>query len=172
MERAASFTAVPGWGGFVIGLTALVAGAAAHGRSLESQFYVWLVEGLLAIAIGICAMHRKSHRIAVPLSSRAGKRALLSFAPPLVAGVVLTCTLFRQHQLMIIAGLWLLLYGVAVTTAGAFSVRIVPVMGICFMVLGAAAAAAPPEWGNLFMVGGFGFLHIGFGYVIARRHGG
>jgi hypothetical protein len=172
MERASAFTAVPGWGGVFIGITAVAAGLAAAGHPLRDQFFIWLVEGLFAIAIGVAALRWKSHRIALPLATRPAKRALLSFAPPLLAGAVLSFALYRLNELAIIAGLWLLLYGVAVTTAGAFSVRIVPVMGICFIILGTLAVIAPAQWGNWFMTGGFGLLHIGFGYVIARRYGG
>jgi hypothetical protein len=172
MERASAFTAVPGWGGVVIGCTALIAGAVASQRSLTGQFWVWLLEGVVAVIIGIAALRWKSERVAIPLGSSTARRALLSFAPPLAAGGVLTVALYGIHQLGLVAALWLLLYGVAVTTAGTFSVRIVPVMGICFMILGAAAALVPAHWSNWFLTGGFGVLHIGFGYVIARRHGG
>lgn len=172
MERASAFTAVPGWGGVVIGFTALIAGAIASHKSLAGQFWVWLAEALVAGIIGIAALRWKSERVAMPLASRPARRALLSFAPPLAAGGVLTAALFGIHQLGLVAALWLLLYGVAVTTAGAFSVRIVPVMGICFMALGTIAALVPVHWSNWFLTGGFGVLHIGFGYVIARRYGG
>jgi MFS family permease len=172
MERASAFTAVPGWGGVAIGITALLAGAIASQESLRGQFWVWLAEGVVAVVIGIAAVRWKSERVALPLGSRPARRALLSFAPPLLAGGVLTVALYGINQLALVAALWLLLYGVAVTTAGAFSVRIVPVMGICFMALGAMAALVPAHWSNWFMTGGFGVLHIGFGYVIARRYGG
>lgn len=172
MERASAFTAVPGWGGVAIGFTALVAALLAAGHDEVSQFFIWTKEGLLALALGIVALRWKSRRIALPLASRPAKRALLSFAPPLLAGAVLTLALFRMNQFGPIAGLWLLLYGVAVCTAGAFSVRIVPVMGMCFMVLGSIAVLAPAAWGNWFLMGGFGAVHVGFGFVIARRHGG
>ena len=49
MERASAFTAVPGWGGVAIGLTALFAGTMAAGHTLDQQFFVWLIEALLAI---------------------------------------------------------------------------------------------------------------------------
>jgi hypothetical protein len=69
-------------------------------------------------------------------------------------------------------GLWLLLYGTAVTTAGAFSIRVVPIMGLCLMGIGAAALVVAPTGGNLFMAVGFGVVQIGFGLLIARRYGG
>ena len=69
-------------------------------------------------------------------------------------------------------GVWLLLYGTGVTTAGAFSIRIVPVMGLCMMAVGAAALWSAPWGGDLFMALGFGVVQIAFGLVIARRYGG
>lgn len=81
MENAASFTAVPGWGGVVIGASALVAGMVAMGRSLSQQFSVWLVEAMLALLMGVMFLRWKSKRVAMPLKSNPARRALLSFVP-------------------------------------------------------------------------------------------
>ena len=172
MERTASFTAVPGWGGVLIGLTALLAGGISFGQPLRAQFTVWLIEGLLALAIAGWTVRAKSQRLMLSLGSKPARRALLSFVPPLAAGAVLTAVLYRSHMLGIAPGLWLLLYGAAVVTGGAFSVRIVPVMGICFMFLGVLSLLAPVSWGDGFLTMGFGITHIVFGIVIARRYGG
>lgn len=172
MERAASFTAVPGWGGVLIGITALAAGAGSIGHTERVQFSIWLVEALLALVVGGVAVRLKSNRLCLSLQSRAARRALLSFMPPLLAGAILTAVLYRLSIFGVLPGLWLLLYGAAVVTGGAFSVRIVPVMGLCFMFVGAASLAAPAGWGNGFLMLGFGGLHVAFGAVIARRHGG
>jgi MFS family permease len=172
MERAAAFTAVPGWGGVAIGFTALVAGWIAQHYPPDAQFWIWLGEGLLAAALGIAALRRKSKRIASPLSSRSARRALLSFATPLLAATMLTVALFRFAQIGLFAGVWLLLYGVAVVTAGAFSVRIVPVMGFGFLLLGSLALLTPSAFANAWMMLGFGGLHVLFGFLIARKHGG
>jgi hypothetical protein len=67
---------------------------------------------------------------------------------------------------------WLLLYGIAVVQAGALSVRIVPAMGVVFVVLGAIALPTPWLWANVLLTTGFGVAHIVFGAFIARRHGG
>lgn len=179
MEEAGSFTAVPGVGMVAIGLTALAAAALAS-RSLRPSTWLalWLVEGALALSIAAFTMARKARQGSipstdiVPLFSGPGRRFALSFAPPLLAGAVITAILFRAGALEPIAGTWLLLYGTAVATGGAFSIRVVPVMGLCFMMLGAATLFAPPAWTNVALAAGFGGIHLVFGLLIARRHGG
>jgi uncharacterized membrane protein YjfL (UPF0719 family) len=172
MERAASFTAVPGLGGVLIGATALVAGGIAAGHPLSQQSRIWCTEAILALLVAYVAVRRKSKRLSMSLQTRAARRALLSFMPPLLAGAVLTAALARSGAFGVLPALWLLLYGAAVVTGGAFSVRIVPVMGLCFMLAGACAACCPAAWGNTFLMFGFGGLHVVFGAVIGRRHGG
>ncbi len=173
MERAGSFTAVPGWGGFSIGLSALLAALiASRQSSIEGWLGTWLVEGILAIAIGALSMKRKANLAQVPVLSGPARRFVLSFAPPLLVGALLTLVLYRAGLYAAIPGTWLVLYGTGIVTGGAFSVRVVPVMGLCFMALGAVALFCPLQWGNWFLIGGFGGLHLVFGLIIARRFGG
>ncbi|MCH8812243.1 MAG: hypothetical protein IID07_10450 [Gemmatimonadetes bacterium] len=173
MEHGAAFTAVPGWGGVGMGVTALAAAMLASGQpTAEGWLLVWILEAVLAVAIGTVAIHRKARRAHLPVLSGAGRKFFLSFLPPALAGVVLTVVLWQAGAESLLPGVWLLLYGAAVVTAGTFSVKIVPVMGICFMVLGVFALLAMPGARDLSMAVGFGGLQIVFGVTIARRHGG
>lgn len=173
MERAGSFTAVPGWGTVVVGVTALAATWLALRQEFAAEWLVvWLGEAVIGVTVGVAAMIRKSRAANDPLLSGPGRRFGLSFLPPIVVGALLTIALYRAQLFALMPGTWLLLYGTAVASAGAFSVRIVPLMGVCFIVLGAAALFVPtPVW-PWFMAAGFGGLHIIFGLIIARRHGG
>jgi hypothetical protein len=173
MERAGAFTSVPGWGGIGVGVTALTAAVlAAHQPTVELWLATWLAEATVALVIGGWALARKAHAANDPILSGPARRFALSFLPPMVAGGVLTVALYRAGVPHALPGAWLMLYGAGVATAGAFSVRIVPVMGLCFMLIGAVALFGPAAWGNWCMAAGFGALHVVFGGVIARRHGG
>jgi hypothetical protein len=173
MERAAAFTAVPGVGGIAVGLTALVAAVvAARTASLGAWLAVWLVEGALAGLIGLAATAYKARRVHMPLLSGPGQKFLLGLAPPLFAGGLLTLALFDAGLGAVLPGTWMLLYGVGMLTGGAASVRVVPLMGLCFMAVGACALLAPPEWGNLLLGAGFGGVHIVFGTIITVKYGG
>ena len=173
MERAGSFTAVPGWGHVGMGLAALIAAhLAAHQPTHLSWLATWLGTAAIAAAIGLATMHRKAHTANLSLISGVGRKFMLSLCPPMLAGVPLTLVFYRFGAVDSLPGLWLLLYGTGIVTAGAFSIRIVPMMGLCFTTLGILALFTPPSWGNTFMAAGFGGLHIIFGMVIARRYGG
>jgi len=173
MERAAEFTAVPGWGGVAMGITALAASfVAARQSSPRAWLAVWLVEAFVAVAIAAPAAATKARRANSTLLSGPGRKFLLSFAPPIIVGGLLTFALYAAGAASVLPGVWLLLYGTAIVTGGAFSVRIVPVMGFCLMILGAASLIAPAAWGDAFMAAGFGALQIGFGIWIARHYGG
>ncbi|MBL8986806.1 MAG: hypothetical protein SFV24_25040 [Gemmatimonadales bacterium] len=173
MARAATVTSVPGWGGAAMGLTAVVAAWVAARQATPAEWLaVWLGEAVIALGIGGVSMVRKAGATGSSLQTRAGRLFAGAFAPPILAGAVLTAVCYRAGLTTLLPGVWLLLYGTAVTVAGAFSVRAVPIMGGCFMVLGAVAFALPPSAGNLMMAVGFGGLQVVFGILIARRHGG
>ncbi len=172
MERAATFTAVPGWGGVMIGVTALAATLAAGSPDGDRWLKVWLGEALLAIAIGLTAILRKARVNGTSLSTAPARRFALAYLPPMAAGAVLTVVFARLGRIESLPGCWLLLYGVALTTGGSFSVPVVPVMGLVFMALGAIASLGPADWAPWLMAAGFGGVHIGFGLIIARRFGG
>lgn len=173
MERASSFTAVSGWGGVAMGITALGAAAiAARQPSSLSWLLTWLAEAVIGLSIALFTTSTKARRANLSMLSGPGRKFVLSLAPPLAVGALLTLILFRAELLWAIPGVWLLLYGTGVVTGGAFSVRIVPLMGLCFMVLGTVALFSPINWGNIFLAAGFGGLHIIFGTGIARNYGG
>jgi len=173
MERAGSFTAVPGWGGAAIGFTALAAAAvASHQATAPRWIFVWLAEAALAMVLAVLAVAQKAHAARVPLFSGPGRKFALGFAPPMIVGALLTAALYRDGDLRLLPAMWLLLYGTAVASGGAFSVRVVPIMGVCFIALGAAALVSPASWGNGYMMGGFGGLQILFGLIIAQKYGG
>jgi len=173
MDLAGRFTAVPGWGGVAMGVTALAAAWIAHRQTTREAWLVaWMAEAVLALGIAGAAMVLKAHAAQVSLLSGPARKFAMSFAPPLVVGALLTAVLYQRGDTDPLPGVWLLLYGTAVMAGGAFSVRVIPMMGICLMALGAAALFSPAAWGDLFMAAGFGLMQIVFGVVIARKYGG
>jgi hypothetical protein len=173
MERAATFTAVSGWAEIGIGVLALGAGVlAARQATVEAWLTVWIVTAAISLAVGAWAISRKAQAAGLRLLAAPVRLRAVSFAVPVVAAAALTVALYRADAAAIIPGMWLLLYGTALITGGMLSVRVLPVMGVCFMGMGAAALMTPASWDTWWMASGFGGLHILFGAVIVRRHGG
>lgn len=173
MERAGTFTAVSGWGEVVIGLTALpVAWLAARQRTPAGWVAIWVAEAVFGVVLAIAFTAAKARATGVPLRSEPVRKLVLSFSPPVLAGAAITAVFVDRGLVALLPGIWMLLYGAGVITAGTFSVPALPVMGAAFMTLGGLALFAPASWGTPLLAAGFGLLHVGFGYFIARRHGG
>ena len=173
MERATAFTGISGWGQVAIGFTAIAsASISAQQKTFEAWLAVWMAEAVIALLIAGWSIDRKARAAKMPLLSGPGRKVAFSLSPPIFAGAIVTVVLYRAGLTNAIPGLWLLLYGTGVLTGGMFSVSVVPIMGLCFMALGAAAFFAPAEYANWLMAAGFGGLHIVFGVIIARRYGG
>src|SRR2546423_11600305 len=172
MERASAFTAVPGWGQVVIGITAIAGTCLAARQSTPKAWLaVWLAESIISLLIAGWLMDRKARALNMPLFSGPGRKVVFSLSPPMIVGTLLTAVLFRAGLLQIIPGMWLLLYGTGVVTGGMFSGKVVPVMGLCFMFFGGMTVFIP-AFSNYLMAAGFGGLHIIFGLIIARKYGG
>lgn len=173
MEAAGTFTAVSGWGQVVVGATAVVAALVAqlfgHGKD---WVIVWAAEAFLALLISVWFMYNKARSASLPLLTGTARKLLFSFTPIFVVGMVVTFAFMQRGLYELLPAVWMLLYGSGVVAAGAFSVRIIPVMGAAFIVVGAGALFAPATWSAALMILSFGVLHMAFGVLIARRHGG
>ena len=173
MERSASFTHVSGMGGVATGLIGLGAAALAAGASSQAAWLgIWLGAAALSFLVSLPLTARKSRAEGVSLLSGPARRFAWSMIPALLAGAALTGGLVRAGSFDLLPATWLLLYGASVVTGGSHSVRPVPLMGAGFMLAGALALVSPPAWGDAFMAAAFGGLHIVFGIVIWRKHGG
>jgi hypothetical protein len=172
MEAAGTFTAVSGWGQVAIGLTAVGAALVAdRQQDPVSWVLVWTAEAILAGIVAVWFMYHKAKSASLPLLTGSARKLLFSFSPVFVVGMVVTMAFLQRGMVSLLPGVWMLLYGTGVVAAGAFSVRIVPVMGAAFIGTGTLALFTP-AWNTELMMTGFGLLHVVFGFLIARRHGG
>jgi hypothetical protein len=172
MEQASS-TSLSGTGLALIGVAATAAGFLCHAEVASQHWLaVWMIAASVSLLIGVISTVWKARVTRQPLVSATMRKFALSFAPPILAGAVLTVALMGTSSAPLLPGLWLLLYGAAVTAGGAFSIPPVPIMGLVFISLGVVAVAGPATWSELLLIAGFGGVHLVFGTVIARRHGG
>jgi hypothetical protein len=172
MERSSAFTATSGGGQILMGATAIAAADIAARQPTSGKWLaVWLAEAALAVTIALVAMSRKARRGGLPLTSGPGRKFALGFLPCVVVAILLTIAFTHLGLTPLMPALWLLLYGAGVITGGAFSIPLLPAMGTSFLAVGTLALFLPAR-GDAFMALGFGGLHILFGFLIARKHGG
>jgi hypothetical protein len=172
MARSATFTAVPGHGGIVMGVIGIAAAAVAS-QTADPQAWltVWLLAAVVAVGIGLAAMQVKARRHQVAVWSASGRRFAQGFVPALAGGAVITAALVRAGTFDLRPSVWLLLYGAGILAGATASVPILTWLGAALMGLGAAASLVG-RFGDLWLAVGFGGLHIVFGFIIARKHGG
>ena len=180
MKRSHAVTSVSGVGVMAMGAVALLgAYLAPLLGNAEGRMYGWLMVAILGCCIGVVSIWYQSGGQGPVTRLRAGRRFGLSLAPPIVAGCVLTYVFLQIGYFDIMPGIWMLCYGAGIMTAGAFSIRLIPIMGMVFMLLGTIGLYLPsdwfqPVWQHLalvdFYLGAvFGGVHLLFGAIIALK---
>lgn len=156
-----------------MGLSAVAAAGVAHRQQTALAWLtVWMAEALLGTVIGAVFAARKARLLGSALLEGPGKRFVLAFLPSIFGAGSLTLYLWRAGTIGVAPPVWLLLYGCGIVAGGAHSVRLVPVLGVCFLGLGAMALFTPLSLGDVWLAAGFGGLQILFGCIIAIRYGG
>lgn len=183
MARSAPLTTISGWGTVGEGFIALGGACVAcwYG-SVDWWIYTWLAVACLGCLTGFATMAWKARRTQAPVFGVALKKFTMSLFPPIVAGMVLTEVFYERGLWELMPGTWLMLYGVGVVTGGAFSIKIIPLFGMCFILLAVGAfypvvpMASVLFWKfrvcDAFLAVGFGLFHILFGTIVALRYNG
>lgn len=166
MQRSSLFMPMPGWGIFAIGVIGSV--TALLTQSMEDMDWIiaWGLAAITALVIAIFTSSWQMRKIGHSIFIGSPRRFWLSLAPAFIAAGLLSVVFVGIGQQPLLASLWLLLYGVAVVSAGNHSVKQVSWMGYGFLLLGAVFLFLP--WPNLGMGLGFGGLHLLFGLLITR----
>jgi hypothetical protein len=110
MARSATFTAVPGKGGVVMGVVGLAAAAvASQVTDPLTWLTVWLLAAVIAVGAGLAMMQAKARRHQVAVWSGSGRRFAQGFVPALAGGAVITAALVRAGSFELLPAVWLLL---------------------------------------------------------------
>jgi hypothetical protein len=170
---AAGAFAVPGTAGIAMGAVGLAAAGVASIPALAGYWLIiWLAAATLGAGLGVVLIARHRSGTGLPLYRGPARRFVLCLCPALLAGGVLTAVLYQAGDARLLPGAWLLLYGSAVLSATMMTapamMRLVGTMGGLFVVCGALAFEVSPAWHNVILGGGFGVLHLVFGFLIGR----
>lgn len=133
---------------------------------------IWLMTAVVAGTIALFFMEAKARAQGLSLRRSVAYRFFLTIAPAFVAGGILTVALLPLVGRSVIAGVWLLLYGVGLAACGVFSIPVVLIAGFGFMGLGTVTFVAPDAWAPMMLALGFGAAHIALGIIIMRDYGG
>jgi hypothetical protein len=185
LAAAGHISTVPGKGLVLIGALTLAAVAVnsqftgapwdPHPGDLQGVtdgLLVWVVLLAMSLSAGSIAMRSKARRTKQAFWSPVLRKALWGYGAAMLLGAILTGALFEAGLLELLPEIWLGCYGVALVTAGGYSVSPVRWMGLCFLLAAAGAAVTPANYGLTWLALGFGWVHIAFGAYIAWRHDG
>lgn len=192
MERSSRFLSLSGIAGVVVGLIAIIGIATAYihlgisgtpayyqlivdvnGELHSSNFAFLLADVLLVLLFSLLAgsllARRKAKKMGLPFWDSTAKRLLINMAIPLVAGGIYCAILLYHNHIALIAPATLIFYGLALFNASKYTIDDIRYLGVLELLTGLLASYYL-DFGLLFWVFGFGFLHIIYGIVIYFKY--
>lgn len=137
---------------------------------------MWTTIGAIAVGQEMIFANRDARRKGIALYGRPGKLSALSLTPNIFIAIVLTIQLLIDADsetagrfVRYITPIWMMCYGTGVYAAGLFSVRLPRLLGISFIIMGAAGLLFFAKYGLVLVALSFGLLHIIFGMAVLNR---
>ena len=182
MERSTKYSTLSGLSGVLIGLVAIggvvlsrVIFAAPPTSVSHAQVAqmaaVWTAVLVIAVGIEFGANKRRAAGVGKQVFSPLGAHIILAALPGFLAAAALTAFFVTHGLLFSVWGVWMLCYGLAICAVGLFSVKPVSALGGAFVLAGAVTLLLPPAAQLPMMAATFGGFHIGYGVLMARKHG-
>jgi len=186
MERSTLYTALPGMEAILGGSLALagslasmkVLGSASFGevyklgeRAQWAFWAMWAGIAAVSVVVSVFLAMRELRRQGLPALPRPGRLVAFALTPSVLVACVVTIRILwnHPHAIEYLAPLWMMCYGTGVYGAGLFSLRMPRMLGMAFMVTGAAGLLFLPGWGVLLTGLSFGGYHIVFGMLVLRK---
>ncbi len=184
MERSSKFVSLSGWEGILAGTYALIGAYIANSiigfnpdgieysipsESLNSLIVLGVGILLISLITAIFFSWRKAGKKGVSSWNATSRRLLVSMAVPMGVGGVLIGILIGHGLLGLVAPMMLLFYGLALYSAGQYTVWEVKLLGAVQIALGLFGAFSV-EHGLLVWSIGFGGVHILYGIYMHIRY--
>lgn len=184
MERTTLYTLLPGLPAIVGGCLALagcVVSLVALGsfdfqkvtelpQSAQTGLLVlWAIIGALAVAMEVFWTRHAAKKLGISPTARPARFAALSLSPSVIVAIVLTARLLIDGHIGYIVPVWMMCYGTGLYAAGLFSVRMPRMLGLAFIVAGAAGLLFLAQFGVLLAAVAFGLFHVAFGFAVMKR---
>lgn len=138
-------------------------------NAIKQLFIIAAVVVLLSIITGIVLSSTKAKKLGENLWDVSSKRLVVQFSIPLISGGLFALALLYQGYYGLIAPVTLIFYGLACVNASKYTLGDVKYLGLTMIVLGLISTFFV-GYGLFFWAIGFGLCHIGYGYVMYRKH--
>jgi hypothetical protein len=182
MERSSKFLSLSGWAGIMAGVYAMA------GAWIASTYFDFnpdeivytsphqgkvvvlaLMVLLFALFTAVYFSWKKSAKQGQRIWNATSRRLIANMAVPLITGGTVILLLILKGLTGLMAPLSLLFYGLALYSAGNYTIMEVKLMGVVQIIMGVTALWFI-DYGLILWVAGFGVVHVLYGLYMYIRY--
>ncbi len=167
--RSRLYRNLPGASGITAGLLALFGGTLfgwTYGSAADfplAFIATWTLVWVLALMSHLFFSIRNANRRMEPVLSEVALLLAQTILPALAVAAILAVAMVRLGQVELLAGLWILVYGMGVLSCRPYVDPWIGWFGWSFLIIGSIHLVWLPGHSNGFMTLSFGLLHLGYG---------
>ncbi|MGC6427343.1 MAG: hypothetical protein ACON5H_10165 [Akkermansiaceae bacterium] len=175
MERATVYRMISGPTALFAGLLTLAMVIFFPWDDVEDKYdwkWIWFAVAGITLLFNTALVVQKAKREGAAIFSPGLKMGFRAILPAMIIGFVIGLMQFRAYDHVVLAWIWMLCYGAALTATGSFAPRSMWWLGIIFIGTGLCFFRSYPSGlesvvkGNLMMAQTFGAYHLVYGLYV------